>query len=319
VRRESVLPGLVRPTQEALAARMAGPEHLAALRRLETADVARTEGDPVLHLAGLFPPVFKGELPVDYGERILTGWDEAPWWGRGQRARLRILLCDAAFTAGWQPRDLRELGRIAPRFGEAVASEDLPGLARLRWLWELRTRRGWQSVGAATAVFELARYPILGEQHLEERPDLLLFAPIGEEEMEQALSTPIRVCEEGVVYRDVVLTAEMPRPKVRARPLWLGGGYELTYGPLHVLCRQGPLILARRLEAWVDWLFTEFLPQAEGVRAWRSGERLERVARQKLVACPECGGSFLPLPGDVGLALADEAEEAARGSERATR
>src|SRR5262249_34287528 len=88
-------------------------------------------------------------------------------------ARLRVLLCDRAFEAGFEVQNLLDAGRTAPSLG-AVLQTDVPGgLAALRLLWSLRPSRPWDRCGPATTVFELAgdreRSALLADQ-----PDLLL-------------------------------------------------------------------------------------------------------------------------------------------------
>ena len=102
----------------------------------------------------------------------------------------------------WKRKTCVASDSSGPTLGAGYASEDRDGLSRLRLLWLYRPRRLWQRVGSATAVFDLARYPTLAENYLKQRPDLLLFqASGGSDEI-----APILICEEGVVYRDTVIT-----------------------------------------------------------------------------------------------------------------
>ena len=189
------------------------------------------------------------------------------------------------------------IGRVSPTLGAAYASEDRAGLARLRLLWLYRPRRLWQRVGSATTVFDLARYPKLAENYLRQRPDLLLFqASAGPEE-----NAPILICEEGVVYRDVVITDPDIPIRVRARNLVKGGGYELTVGDRAFRFREDPTPLAHRLRGWALFLFIEFLPRAR-LLARRRSEHGERLLSQRACTCPECGKAFLGLTGEIRLA-----------------
>ena len=303
--RERSLERAGRLTQAGVVARAVPPEYLAALRRLEIDDAVRSDRDGVLILANQVGACLTGDLPLAFAEQLLAAC--APEnWGRGDRARLRVLLLAKAFEAGLEVWDLHELGRVVPVLGQAYASEDLDGLARLRWLWELKPGRKWQRVAPATTVFDLARYPVLGGQYLQNRPDLLLFQPMSDGESSTASGTPILICEEGVVYRDAVLSDPRLDVEVKLRGLWQGGGYELVAGPLKLTFRQEPTLLARRLRGWVRYLFRDFLPKVDTVLHLHAPERLGKLLKQKEVVCPECWRAFLAQRGEVGLPRPDQ-------------
>jgi hypothetical protein len=154
----------------------------------------------------------------------------------------------------------------------------------------------WQRIGSATAVFDLARYPKLAENYLRQRPDLLLFQASGGTDG----AAPILVCEEGVVYRDTVITGPNPAIRVRARSLVRGGGYELTIDDQVYRFREDPTLLARRLKGWALFLFKEFLPRAR-LLTRRTSPQGDRLLRQKVASCPECRTAFLGLAGEIGL------------------
>src|SRR5205807_1947660 len=96
------------------------------------------------------------------------------WWAAGNLARLRILLCDQAFEAGFEVRSLLDGGAAAPALA-AVLKTDAPlGLAALRLVWSLRASRPWDRLGAVRTAFELAEGPGRASD-LAERPDVLLW------------------------------------------------------------------------------------------------------------------------------------------------
>jgi putative ribosome biogenesis GTPase RsgA len=108
------------------------------------------------------------------------------------------------------------------------------------------------------------------------------------------------ICEEGVVYRDVVITDPDTPIRVRARTLVKGGGYELMVGDRVFKFRDDPSLLGRRLKGWAEFLFHEFLPRAR-VLTRRRSPHADRLLLQKSATCPECARTFLGLAGEIGL------------------
>ncbi|MCE9532389.1 MAG: hypothetical protein K8T89_14900 [Planctomycetes bacterium] len=272
------------------------PGHLAALRCLEIDDAIRLGRDPVPLVVNELAHCLADELPLSFGEQILETWP-SEIRDRGQRSRLRVLLAARAFELGFEPRDLQELGRISESYGLALASEDLNGLARLRWLWDTRTERPWRVNGPATTVFDLARYRSLGGQYLEARPDLLLFQTMSIGDGQDA-GAPILICEEGVVYRDIVLKDPATPISYRKRT---DDEFELVIGKQKLLFNRSPALLAQRLQGWLRFLFEVILPATRDYLHTRSPGILEPLTRQKVLRCPECGNSFLALRGEVGI------------------
>jgi hypothetical protein len=272
-----------------------GIPYLNSISSLRVADFAATGGDDLLQIADEVGECFDGQLPLDHAERLIMDLRGDPT-KRTRRARLRVLILARAFGAGLETGDMRRIGQLFPALGAAYASEDRAGLSRLRLLWLYRPRRLWQRVGSATTVFDLARYPTLAEIYLKQRPDLLLFqASGGSEEI-----APILICEEGVVFRDTVITDADTRIASRPRPLLKGGGYELMIDEVVFRFREDPTLLARRLKEWCRFLFDEFLPRARLLNRRRSAHG-DRLLTQKAVQCTECGKTFLGLTGDIGL------------------
>jgi hypothetical protein len=294
----------VRRAGDVLRTDRVGIPYLTPLSVLRTADAVAAGADDLPLIADEVGAVFDVALPLDHGERVVRELRGDPV-DVTRRARLRVLVLARAFAAGLEPEDLRLIGRLSPTLGAAYASEDRAGLARLRLLWLYRPRRLWQRVGSATTVFDLARYPKLAENYLKQRPDLLLFQASGGSDE----AAPILVCEEGVVYRDAVITDPDTPIRVRARTLVKGGGWELTIGERVYKFREDPTLLARRLKGWALFLFIEFLPRARMLIRRRS-EHGDRLLSQRLSACPECGKTFLGLAGEIGLENVRVAAEA---------
>src|SRR5581483_5319077 len=105
----------------------------------------------------------------------------------------------------------------------------------------------WQHCGVAVTVFDLARYPVLGGQHLQTHPDLLLFQPGTGDDRDGQSAGPVLVCGSGVVYRDTPITEPVP-VEVRAR---MGEGYDLVCGPHRFAFRGRPELPAARLRGWL--------------------------------------------------------------------
>ncbi len=279
-----------------------GIPYVTPLSALTIADLD-DDADDLPAVAAEIGASFDGALPLDHAESLVKELRGDPT-DRTRRVRLRVLMLARAFAARLEAEDLRMIGQVCPGLGAAYASEDRDGLARLRLLWLYRLRRLWQRIGSATAVFDLARYPKLAENYLKQRPDLLLFQASGGTDG----AAPILVCEEGVVYRESVITGPNPAIRVKARSLVRGGGYEMTIDDRVYKFRDDPTLLVRRLKAWSLFLFKEFLPRARLLTRRRSPQG-DRLLLQKVTACPECRKTFLGLAGEIGLTAVPPAVE----------
>jgi hypothetical protein len=289
--RERVLQQLVECTTAAVQAGQATLAVLAPLLRLRAADAAATGGDPVRVLAEAVGPCFTGERSPGWADVLLTAEILEPWT-RGQLARLRALLAARAFASGMGVWELHELGRAVPGLGRVFDPDDTDGLARLRLLWDLRPIRPWQHCGPAATVFELAHYPMLGGQHLETAPDLLLFQPLpaGREGKPESLL----VCGRGLILHDAIIHERPQGIDVKPLPNSQGGGYALHIGPHEIqFFPDNPDALVYRLGNWADFFFNQFLPRIADVLARPAGPGLKRLLRRVTVRCPECGTRFL--------------------------
>jgi hypothetical protein len=298
VRREA-LARLLALTERVVAAGFGGARDLAALRRLAIADAVGQGKDRVLLVVAEADSCVSGKLPLAYVEGLLAGWQH-DGWGAGELARLRVLLCDAAFEAGFELRDLIEAGETAGSLGEVLDIEDAEALAHLRLLWSQRAARPWDHVGAADSVFELAADPAAAEL-LGRYPDLLLRhvlpARFAGDNTDGAAD--ILVCSRGVMLRGAVFTHPPRAVEVAARQ----GRYELTVDGQRFAFANDPEAVASRLERWCRYYFDEFVPAAGDVYRWRSPDATAVLRAWGTVRCPDCGRSLLPRVGEVGVPL----------------
>jgi uncharacterized C2H2 Zn-finger protein len=307
--RADLLPDLVKRTENALAMGIAPPGHLAALRRLLVEDAVGRGADPVPLVVDLLARCFEGRLSLSFAEHLLAGWQtdaSSTWWTPGNRVRLRVLLCDRAFEAGFEVRNLLDAGNHALALGSVLGTQDVRNLSALRLLWSLRATRPWDSCGDPLTVFDLAADPkradLLGSFAdlllWQIEPDWLVAAP-GVTEPKPA---QILFCLRGIVLQGV-LFSETPRVvEVNARwrynDLIIGEQRFRSSGPLD--------LLALRMERWFRYAFSEFLPALPRVESWQAPDRLAILRAWGAVACPECHRQLLPRVGQVGIALEEE-------------
>jgi hypothetical protein len=270
--------------------------HLALLWRLAIEDAGRTAHDPVALVVNQVDRCLSGEMPLAFAEHLLHRW-QSETWSRGNLARLRVLLAERAFAAGFEPADLVELGQRAPALAEILHSNDPSGLARLRFLNLLQTTRPWERAGPAATVFELAGHATLGRQVLDDCPDLLLYetgweSRGGASEDRNESDGPILVCGRGVKYRGV-LFGEFAAIEVRRRRAGWWQEHELAAGRQRLRFRSEPTEAARRLRSWFDYAFNELLPLAPRGDRPASG-MARRLTWHPPRRCPRCQTCFVP-------------------------
>jgi hypothetical protein len=298
--RAPVLGEMIHRTEAAVWRGLAPPTHLSWLRRLQAEDVARTGGDPVPAVAAQLARCFQGRLPMSFAEQLLAAWD-SDWWTRGNLARLRILLCDHAFEAGFEVCSLIDASKTAPSLGRVLDVDRPDVLAGLRLLWSLRPRQPWKSCGNSLTAFEVAadrqRSRVLGRH-----PDLLLFQeepdwphlgipPTGEPE-----TVRIELCVRGVLLQDVLITSTPLIIDQINRP----GATDIAFGEQRFRSRGRMEKIGPRMQAWFRFAFDDFLPQIAKVHTWQPPDRAARLRSWGYQSCPECRTFFLPRPGDVG-------------------
>jgi hypothetical protein len=297
--RREALARLLPLTERVVGAGFGGARDLAALRRLAMADAVREGQERVPLVVAAAHTCFSGKLPLAYAEGVLAGWRD-DGWDRGDLARLRVLLCDSAFEAGFELRDLIEAGETAPSLGEILIIEDTEGLAHLRLLWSLRASRPWDRHGEADTVYALSGDSVEAEL-LGRYPDLLLRHTLPAHfAAAEAGGTPhLLVCSRGVVLRGVVFTRPPRNVEVSDRQ----GRYELTLDGHRFWFGCDPEPVASRLERWCRYFCDEFLPAAHDVHRWRSPDATAVLRAWGTVRCPDCGRSLLPRVGEVGVPL----------------
>lgn len=275
--------------------------HLAAVTRLQITDQL-AEGEDVLPLVtNQVGQCFDARLPLEYASRLLDDFppsaadeDEASATARRKlRPRLRVLLCDRAFTVGLHAADLVELGRASGPLGIALAVEDVEALAQRRHIWSHRGARPWERCGPARHCFELAADPDAGEAILAEFPDLLL-AP---------RDLPIFICARGLWLIDSWIDRRPRTIEIQARRSGDDSGYHLLVDSQRFFFTYNPEDLAEKLERWCRWYFGDFLTQVEHASKLRQGDVIRRLLTRNGVACPDCRQRLIPRLGDVGVTL----------------
>jgi hypothetical protein len=307
---EDQLAELLRKTELAMAAGKAPAGHLAALVRLQIERAADEGEDPVPRVVRQLGRCFEGRLPLTFAQHLLEDW-AAPWWTRVNLSRLRVLVCDRAFEAGYEVQTLLDAGQNAPALGAVLGTDGPRSLAALRLIWSLRATRPWDKLGNVATAFELAGDPeraaVFGE-HV----DLLLYQEdrgvevAAEDGREPLRPARIQVTLAGLWLQEVIFSIPPRVFEVRRRTT----GTELILGR-NVFRSPGDLDpLSRRLEKWFRWVFHEVLPQVDKVLTWQSPHRQALLRAWGAVPCPECGKPLLPRAGEVGIALEEAATEA---------
>ena len=129
--------------------------HLAALLRLQINFAAEEGEDPVALVVRQVGRCFAGRRPLALAQHLLEDW-AATWWTKGNLARLRILLCDQAFEAGYEVSTLVEAAQDLPALASVLGTDTPRSLAALRLLWSQRPTRPWDRLGDARTAFDLA-------------------------------------------------------------------------------------------------------------------------------------------------------------------
>ncbi len=298
-RRRDPLRQAIALTEKAVAAGAA--RHLAALHRLALVDAARSGQMAVPLMVKQIGRCFDGRLPFTFADELLDQLDERIWTPE-RRARLRVLLCDVAFEAGFEVANLVDAGRGAPALGRLLGSAAPADLAWLRLLWSLRAGRPWDRCGPASTVFELAVDPEEGKL-LARFPDLLLAQ---RESLRTAggrvFPADIFLCGRGVVVQDV-LFRERPRTvEILSRKGLAPGGFDLVLGDKRFWFAVDPEPVLQRLERWFR-LYAELVPQIPAVHEWQSPSVAEALRARDMVTCPECQRVFVARIGQIGVPL----------------
>jgi hypothetical protein len=303
---EELLPDMLRWTEKAVAAGEAPPGHLAALRRRHVEVAVARGADGVRLVTDLLARCFEGRLALAFAEHLLDDW-RCEWWTPANLARLRVLLCDRAFEAGFEVQNLLDAGRTAPSLGAVLRTDEPHALAALRLLWSLRPGRPWDRCGPVTTVFELAGDPdqaaLLGKEPdvllVQEEPDWLVVGDGG-----QGALGPARILlvTRGVRLQEVLFTEPPPAIEVLTKSL----GYELVLGKHPFRSPDDLEPLALRMERWFRYAFNDFLPATAAALGWQSPDRAAILRAWGAVPCPQCQREVLARVGEIGIGL-DEA------------
>jgi hypothetical protein len=305
--RGEVLPPLREQLEKAVGDGTAPPSHLAAVQRLLITDAVAEGADPVALVVEQLTLCFEGKLPMLYAERLLDGW-ESPWWTKGNLNRLRVLLCDRAFEAGYEVRNLLDVGQTVPSLAAVLRTGEPHELAALRLLWRMRTDLPWQRFGAVRTAFELAEEPrwaaLFGEVNdlllYQEEPD---WPHITEGGMDDPAPVRILLCARGVMCQRSLFTS---RPRlVEMKTAWRS--CELMMDEKLFWSRSVLDKLQTRLEGWLRWTFLDFMLQVNQVQSWQTPDRTTLFRAWGARACPECQRYFLPRLGRLGVAQREDA------------
>jgi hypothetical protein len=305
--RPELLRDLIQRTEPAVRSGQGPAGHLATLWRLLIEQAVASGEDPLPLVVAQIGRCFEGGLPLAFAQHLLAGWS-SDWLTAGMRARLRILLCERAFEAGFEVRNLLDAGQSAPALGQMLRYSEPRALAGLRLLWSLRPTRPWDRLGEVRTVFELATrhssLDLLGRQ-----PDILLWQEYPEwvETADVFASRSSRaqvaLSPGGVWLQEVCFTDPPRQVEVTTR----SGGSQLRLGDRVFQSPSNLEELARVLERWFRYAFHEFLLRQAEVETWQSPDRAAILRVWGAVPCPECSRFLLPRLGEVGLAL-DETE-----------
>jgi hypothetical protein len=300
---------LVNNAEKAVAAGTVPVTHLAALWRLALEDKARMGEDIVPLTVAQAGRSFSGDLPLSFAEILLSPISQTsevlktsevsvskvlgPEW----KNRLRILLCERAFEAGFEVRDLTELAKLAPFLSHAVQAGDIHGMAGLRLLWSLRPRKPWDQLGPVETAFELAAGPGKQNVFLEECPDLLLAAADG---------SPLILCSRGVIFQGALFSR--PPRSIEAIRKALFRGFELVIDDRRFHYSQDSDAIVQKVECWFRYYFGDWVQQVKDVCDWRSPGLPPNLRLRKTFTCPGCGREVSPRIGDFAL-LREETQE----------
>ena len=266
---------------------------LAAAGVLQVDDRARLGHDRAAALAELLAAGLSGEQPAafaEYAAECYLGMEKKP--EAPERARVRVLLLDAAFQAGFKPRDLIELWAIAPHLRRLMSVEPLHRLALLHGVRAMGPTRRWERIARADSVFDLCRNaPNISGRLLADYPDLLLLhRPDPDTESQIG---PVLICTRGIVVGGHVLAD--PETVVRIERK------ELIFGPHRLPLERTPVgDFATVVKEWLRFRAWALLPLLDNYLASGSQLVAEQVLRPLRRRCPNCGTVSAIAAGAVG-------------------
>jgi hypothetical protein len=261
--------------------------YLAALVRIRLADLAALGEDPLPALCQEVTRSFTRELPLSYAQHLLEGW-KGNWWTEGNKARLRVLLCDQAFEAGLELSDLLHAARQTPALAAILEVNQVERLAQLRLLWSMRARCPWVEWGNFATVFDLAREPAT-ESLMVASPDLLLAerGPSG-----------MRLLGRGVLFQNV-LFARQPR-ELSIKSVRDQSTQQICIDDRRFSLAEDSGPVLRKLERCFRFYFQEFAVNLPLVHTWHSPTGNQPLSLHAAVRCPSCRCRLIPTIGQVG-------------------
>jgi hypothetical protein len=276
--------------------------HLAAIRALSISDAVDEGDDPVTLAAVQIGRCIDGRLALPYADKLLSLW-RREWKTRSNQTRLRLLLLDRAFEAGFEVRDVLAAGQTAPELGRVLGTDDPGELARLRLLWSLRPRRPWDRCGDAENAFGLAANAA-GGRILAAHPDLLLYRLAPTSRKRGSETFEIVISGRGVSVASKLFGEPVRSIEVRSD----ANGSTLIIGDHRINVSGDGEALAMEIERWMRYYFSEFVPMVAEVYRWRSPHAASILRAWGTVPCPECRQPFLARVGEVGIAVESEAK-----------
>ncbi|HEV3237472.1 MAG TPA: hypothetical protein VGZ25_10820, partial [Gemmataceae bacterium] len=278
-------------TERAVTAGSAESVYLAALRRLIMNGQAGEDHDPVGEVAKQIGRCFDGPLSLSYAEELLDGW-KVEWLTKSAMARLRVLVCDKAFEAGFELASFRHAIRTKPTLRELVAVKDISALAQLRLLWSQRPRRPWDRYGKAPTAFEVAEEDKTS-RWLGRYPDLLLLVDLNLDHYARPAKSSSKdehlvICSRGVALQGVMIGQQPREITITKAKRSEGGGYLLNVDSSTFQFEEDPQEMASQVERWCRFYFLEFRPQADDVVTWKAPDNPARMRARGAVQCAEC-------------------------------
>jgi hypothetical protein len=266
---------------------------LAAALVLQVDDGARYGRDRAEGIAELAGRAFR-DREADFAALVLAAYLSVPR-EEAERARLRILLHEAAFATGLTARDVIGLSDASPPLREAMG---LPPhhVALLYGVWLDRETRPWGTVGPARTVFELAAgAPTTAGELLAHEPGLLLLCRT-DPDVETELG-PLLVTAAGVSIDE--LTMSDPAAEVRVE----SAGRELVFGP-HAL-KLGtaiPVEFAADVKAWLRFR-AEVLAEYPATHLRPDAKPAPGLLDPFAANCPHCDTTCASVVGAIARRL----------------
>jgi predicted RNA-binding Zn-ribbon protein involved in translation (DUF1610 family) len=268
---------------------------LAAASILQASDRARMGHDHASAVAAPIAEAIRGERSTAFAELAAECYlASEPPPPAPERARIRVLLLEAAFEAGFSPRDLNELWIAAPRLRALMGVEPLHRLALLHGVAKMQPDRGWERIARAESVFELCRSaPNIGGRLLAEFPDLLLcHRPDPDTEAQLG---PVLICTRGIAVGGRMLAD--PQTEVSLEKA--GGRIELVFGPHRFPLERQPIgDLPGVIREWLRFRAWALLPLLDNYLLAGSPAITARVLKPFRTRCPQCGTSATILRTD---------------------